>query len=175
MSVEVNVLFINGWGGSITSTSLAALRNRTIAKFGRTIYCPPPVNHQETGLILRYLEKWKDSQILVGLSCGCSTINAIAAHTQKTERIPFALYYSPSMYCGIGVVSPIIERAQEVNSWGLDFFNPGSRRLIWPAAGNKTTKFDPQIYTGLPHGTTPNSAAAQQRLFDEIEKAQKGT
>ena len=150
-----NVLFINGWGGAITSISLAGLRNRTIAEFGSSIYAPPPVNHQETGLILRYLEKWKDAQILVGLSCGCSTINAIAQHAKKGERIPFAMYFSPSMMCGVGTVPPIVERAAEVNSNAADPFNPFSRRLIVPADGNVTTKFDARIQSGLRHGFTP--------------------
>lgn len=166
-----NVLFINGMGGDMTSFTLAALRNRTIAKFGKRIYAPPPVDYQETGLILRYLEKWKDLQILVGLSCGCSTINAVAKYAAKGERIPFAMFYSPSIWCGVGTVPPIVERAAEVNSWPADFFNPGSRRLIVPAPGNTTTKFDAPIKTGLGHGFTPNSPVAEQRLFAEIERA----
>ncbi len=167
---EVNVLFINGMGGAFTSMSLARLRNRTVAKFGRKIYAPPPVDYKETGLVLRYLDRWKDAQILVGLSCGCSTINAIAQYANKKERIPFAMYYSPSIYCGVGQVSPIVERATQVSSWAVDFFNPGTRRLIAPKSGNTTTKID-EIKTGLSHGTTPDSAAAQQRLFAEIQLA----
>lgn len=170
-----NVLFINGMGGDFTSFTLAALRNRTIAKFGRAIYAPPPVDYKETGLILRYLEKWTDIQILVGLSCGCSTINAIAKHLVDTktkgERIPFAMYYSPSIFCGVGTVSPIIERAAEINSRGSDPFNPGSRRLIVPAEGNTVTKFDPPTRTGLGHGFTPNSEQAQTVLWDAIQNS----
>jgi hypothetical protein len=165
-----NVLFINGWGGAITSTSLAGLRNRTIAEFGEAIYAPPPVNYEETGLILRYLEKWKDVQILVGLSCGCSTINAIAKHAASGERIPFAMYFSPSIWCGVGDVSPIVERAAEVHSRATDPFNPGSRRLIVPADGNLTTKFDGPIKSGLHHGFTPDSQEAQQVLFEAIRQ-----
>lgn len=165
-----NVLFINGMGGDLTSFTLAALRNRTIAEFGRAIYSPPPVDYQETGLILRYLEKWKDIQILVGLSCGCSTINAISKYAAKGERIPFAMFYSPSIYCGVGKVQPIVERAAEVNSWAADFFNPGSRRLIVPEVGNTKTKFDAPIKSGLAHGYTPNSPVAQRVLWDAIQK-----
>lgn len=172
---QINVLFINGMGGSWTSQSLAALRNRTIERFGDTIYCPPAVNYRETGLIQRYLAKWKNPQILVGLSCGCSTINAIAGAIDAPEKIPFAQYYSPSMWCGLGTVDPIIERVQEVNSWAADWFNPGSRQLVKPTPGNTTTKFNPPIKSGLAHGFTPNSPVAQTVLFNEIEKAQKGT
>jgi len=164
-----NVLFINGWGGAITSTSIAALRNDTIAKFGRKIYAPPPVNHQETGLILRYLEKWQDVQILVGLSCGCSTINAIAAHAKKGERIPYAMYCSPSIYCGLGKVPAIVERATQVTSWGLDFFNPGSRMLVQRASGNTTSGID-EIQTSSGHGFTPGAAGVRERLWKEIER-----
>ena len=170
---EVNVLFINGWGGAITSTSLAGMRAKTIARFGSSIYCPPPVNYTETGLILRYLEKWTDAQILVGLSCGCSTINAIAHHVSKGERIPFAMYCSPSMWCGIGTVPPIIRRATQVSSWAGDFFNPGTRRLVVRAPGNTTTHID-EIKTGLAHGSTPSSPLAVDRLYAEILQAQKG-
>lgn len=165
---EPNVLFVNGWGGAITSTALAGMRNATIAKFGRKIYAPPPVNYTETGLILRYLEKWKDIQILVGLSCGCSTINLIANY-RPGERIPYAQFCSPSMYCGVGYVPANIERATQVSSWGADFFNPGTRRLVVPVGGNKITKID-EIKTGLGHGNTPSSAAARERLFAEIER-----
>ncbi len=165
-----NVLFINGWGGAITSTSLAGLRDRTIAEFGREIYAPPPVNYTETGLILRYLEKWKDAQVLVGLSCGCSTINLIATHAAKGERIPFAMYFSPSMWCGVGYVPQIVERTAEVHSTPADPFNPGSRRLIVPAGGNAKTTFDPPIRSGRPHGFTPDSPEAQRVLFDAIRR-----
>lgn len=175
MSVEPNVLFINGMGGSFTSGSIAALRERTIAEFGRKIYCPPPVNYKETGLILRYLENWTDDLIIAGLSCGCSTINAIATHAPKGERIPFAMYYSPSVYCGVGKVPPIIERAQEVNSWAGDWFNLGSQRLIIPVGGNVITKFNDRIKTGMGHGFTCGSLVAQAVLFSEINKALKGT
>lgn len=164
----LNVLFINGWGGAITSTSLAGLRNRTVAEFGREIYAPPPVNHTETGLILRYIEKWKNAQILVGLSCGCSTINLIATHAAKGERIPFAMYFSPSMWCRVGHVRQLVERAAEVHSTPADPFNFGSRRLIVPVAGNTKTTFDPPIRSGRPHGFTPDSPEAQRVLFGVI-------
>ena len=167
-----NVLFINGWGGAITSTSIAGLRNDTVAKFGRKIYAPPPVNHQETGLILRYLEKWQDVQILVGLSCGSSTINAIAQHAKKGERIPFAMYCSPSIYCGLGYVPAIVERATQVTSWGLDFFNPGSRMLVQRAAGNRVTVID-KMQTSAAHGFTPGASGVRERLWKEIERTLK--
>lgn len=170
MARQVNVLFINGWGGDWTSQSLARMREKTIAEFGRKIYAPPPVNHQETGLILRYLDKWQDDQILVGLSCGCSTINAIAQHAKRGERIPFAMYCSPSMYCGVGVVDPIIRVACEVNSWAFDFFNPGSRQLVVPESGNTSTRFE-RIKTSKAHGFTPDDARAQTRLNTAIRTA----
>lgn len=167
---EVNVLFINGWGGAITSTSLAGLRNRIIGHFGRKIYAPPPVDYQETGLILRYLEKWKDAQILVGLSCGCSTINEIAKHVAKNEKIPYAMYCSPSMYCRVGRVLPIIKRATQVTSWGFDMFNPGSRMLIQRAPGNNVTTID-KMQTRSSHGFTPGAAGVAERLIKEIDMA----
>lgn len=170
MATQVNVLFINGWGGAITSTSLAGLRNSTVSKFGSKIYSPPPVNHQETGLILKYLEKWNDAQILVGLSCGCSTINLIAQHAQKGERIPYAMYCSPSMYCGLGYVPPMIERATQVTSWGLDFFNPGSRMLVQRASNNQLTQID-KMQTSAAHGWTPGAAGVRERLWKEIDRA----
>lgn len=164
-----NVLFINGWGGAITSQSIAGLRDRTVAKFGRNIYAPPPVNHTETGLILRYLEKWKDAQILVGLSCGCSTINLIAKHAAKGERIPYAMYCSPSIYCGLGYVPPIVERATQVTSWAADFFNPGSRMIVQRAPGNSVTVID-KMQTAAGHGFTPGASGVQERLWQEIER-----
>lgn len=170
---EVNVLFINGWGGDLTSMTLAALRNRIVGRFGRTIYAPPPVNHTETGMILRYLEKWKDAQILVGLSCGDSTINLIAEHAPKGEDIPFAMFYSPSMWCKLGTTPALIKVACEVNSWAFDPFNPGARQLLKPAPGNTTTKFE-RIKTNYAHGLTPNDAEAEQRLIRAISDAQKG-
>jgi hypothetical protein len=164
-----NILFINGWGGAITSTSIAGLRNDTVSKFGRKIYAPPPVNHRETGLILRYLEKWQDVQILVALSCGCSTINAIAQHAKKGERIPYAMYCSPSIWCGLGVVPAIVERATQVTSWAGDFFNPGSRMLLQRADGNTTTVID-KMQTSSAHGFTPGAAGVRERLWKEIER-----
>lgn len=168
--MAVNVLFINGWGGSVTSQSIAGLRDRTVARFGRKVYAPPPVNHQETGLILRYLEKWQDAQILVGLSCGCSTINAIAKYAKKGERIPYAMYCSPSIYCGLGYVPPIVERATQVTSWGLDFFNPGSRMLVQRSPANRTTIID-KMQTAAAHGFTPGASGVSERLWKEIDAA----
>lgn len=170
---EVNVLFINGWGGALTSQSIYGLRERTIAEFGRSIYCPPPVNHTETGLILRYMAKWKDALIPVGLSCGCSTINAVMEVAPQGERVPAAFYYSPSMYCGVGKVPAIVKVAVEVNSWAGDFFNPFSRNLIVPAPGNETTRFE-RMESGMAHGFTPKYGPAQVRLFMAIRDAQKG-
>jgi hypothetical protein len=173
MPRQVNVLFINGWGGDATSFTLAQMRNDVIAKFGLSIYCPPPVNHQETGLILRYMAKWRDDQILVGLSCGCSTINEIIKQTPTGERIPYAMYLSPSVYCGIGSrpVLPIVLRAQEVNSWALDIFNPGARQLIVKSPGNHITTLLPRLKTSNAHGFTPNNPQARALLKTEIERA----
>lgn len=170
---QVNVLFINGMGGKWTSGSLAALRNRTVARFGTTIYAPPPVDYKETGLILRYLERWRDDQILVGLSCGCSTINAIANSITKGERIPYAMYCSPSVWCGLGTVPKIVERATQVTSWPADFFNPGSRMIVQRGPGNTTTVLD-KMQTSTGHGFTPGASGVDERLYKEISLAQQG-
>lgn len=173
MAKQVNVLFINGWGGDATSFELAAMRNDVIAKFGRRIYCPPPVNHNETGLILRYLEKWVDDQIMVGLSCGCSTINEVCKAAPKGDSIPYAMYLSPSMWCGIGSrpVLPIVKRAQQVTSWWGDLFNPGARQLINLQPGNRVSKLLPTINSGYAHGWSPRSPQARAALKLEIETA----
>ena len=169
---EINVLFINGWGGDMTSQSLAGLRNRVLARFQRTIYAPPPVNHTETGLILRYLEKWKEDQILVGLSCGCSTINLIAKHAPKGERIPYAMLCSPSIWCGLGTTPDIVQRATHVSSWPADFFNPMSRRIVKRDDGSfRGIDF---VQTSAAHGFTPGAAVVTERLIAEIERVQKG-
>lgn len=163
-----NVLFVNGWGGAVTSTSLAGLRNRTIAEFGSAIHAPEPVNYTSESALLRYLDKWQDIQILVMLSCGCSAGNKIAAQ-RPNEIIPYAIYYSPSRLCGIlGFPVPKnIARATQVTSNPYDFFNLGAARMIKPAAGNTISKID-EIYAGLPHGSTSGHAGAQARLFAEI-------
>lgn len=173
MPRQVNVLFINGWGGDATSFELAAMRNDVLATFGKNIYCPPPVNHQETGTILRYLEKWVEDQILVGLSCGCSTINEIIKHAAKGENIPYAMYLSPSRLCGIGSrpVLPIVKRAQEINSWWGDGFNLGNLQCIHLAEGNKTTTLLPRYTSGYAHGWSPRSPVARKMLKDEIGRA----
>lgn len=169
-----NILFINGWGGGLTSGSIKTLRDDTVARFGRKIYAPPPVNHTETGLILRYLERWKDVQLFVGLSCGCATIKEIARHAPKGERIPYAMLCSPSIYCtgevgtGVHYLAPIVERATQVTSWRFDFFNPGSRMLVQRAPGNKTTIID-KMQTNSAHGFTPGAAGVRERLWAEIE------
>lgn len=165
---EPNVLFIHGAGpNTLLGGHLEAMRNATIARFGRSIYAPPAVDHTETGLISRYLDKWKDIQILVGLSCGCSTINKIAA-SRPNERIPYAMYCSPSMWCGVGYVSQSIERATQVTSV-MDFWNPGGRTLIQPQGGNTRSVID-TLQTDRGHVATPTYPAAIQRLFAEIER-----
>lgn len=169
MSAEPNIMMINGWGGAITSSALRGLWNRTITEFGRSIYAPPPVDYKETGLILRYLAQTKDPWIFVGLSCGCSTINAIA-NAAPNEPILHAFYYSPSMYCGVGRVPKNVSRATQVSSWSWDFFNPGSRQLIVPVTGNTVTKFN-TIQTNIAHGYTPNSMEAETQLFTTIQRA----
>jgi hypothetical protein len=169
---QPNVLCINGMGGSWTSGSLYALWQRMTEEFGRGIYAPPPVNYKETGMILRYFHKTVDPWIMVGLSCGCSTINAVA-NAAPTEKIVHAFYYSPSMYCGVGEVSMNVAKATQVSSWPFDFFNPGSRQLIVPKGSNKVTVFN-TIQTNLGHGFTCSSPAAQAQLFDAIRK-QKGS
>jgi hypothetical protein len=169
-----NVLFINGWGGSATSRSLAALRQRTIAEFGNAIYAPEPVNYTNEKQIAGWMDKWKDVQILVLLSCGCSAGNKIAA-LRPNEVIPYAIYYSPSRPCGIlgFPVPPNIAKATQVTSNGWDIFNPGAPMSIYATKGNKTSKID-EIYSGMLHGYTPGHAEAQARLFAEIRASLKG-
>ena len=164
-----NVLFINGWGGAFTSQSLAWLRNRTIAEFRDRVYAPPPVNYTNEDMLLRYLDKWKDKQILVMLSCGCSAGDKIAG-LRPNETIPYAIHYSPSRLCGIlGFPVPKnIAKVQEVNSNYFDGFNLGAMQMIYPKKGNTTTKVMPRIFSGLPHGYTPNYLPAQELLFAEI-------
>ncbi len=169
-----NVLFINGWGGALTSFSIANLRNRTIAEFGNQIYAPPPVNYTDESMLARYLDKWVDIQILVMLSCGCSAGNKIAAVRPK-EIIPYAMYYSPSPRCGfLGFPVPKnIAKATQVTSNSWDFFNLGGMMITKPAAGNATSKID-EIYSGKNHGWTPDHAGAQARLWAEIRVTLKG-
>jgi hypothetical protein len=83
------------------------------------------------------------------------------------------MYLSPSIYCGIGSrpVTPIVKRAQQVSSWGLDWFNPGSRQLIKLSPGNMISKLLPTIETGNAHGWTPRDPKARSALITEIERA----
>ena len=164
-----NVLFINGWGGAFTSQPLAWLRNRTIAEFRDRIYAPPPVNYSNEDMLFRYLDKWKDKQILVMLSCGCSAGNKIAG-LRPNETIPYAIYYSPSRLCGIlgFPVAKNIAKAQEVNSNNFDGFNLGAMQMIYRKKGNDVTKLEDRMYSGMNHGFTPNYLPAQERLFAEI-------
>lgn len=166
-----NILFIHGAGpNNFFGGHLEAMRNATVAKFGNKIYAPPAVDYTERGLILRYLDKWKDVQIIVGLSCGCSAINAIAA-SRPSERIPYAMYCSPSWFCGVGAVPPNVLRATQVSpSW--DGWNPFGAMLVQPAAGNRITVTD-RMNTDRGHVSTPTYPAAVQRLFAEVERTLK--
>jgi hypothetical protein len=166
-----NVLFINGWGGKVTSASLAALRNRTVMHFGNKIFAPDTVNYTNEEALMSYLDKWKDPQILVMLSCGCSSGNKIAA-MRRNEVIPYAIYYSPSRLCGIlGFPVPSnIAKATQVTSNPWDMFNLGAARMIKPMRGNTTSQID-EIYAGMPHGSTPGHGGAQARLWAEIRAA----
>ncbi len=171
---QVNVLFINGWLGAAPSFALHDMRDDTIAVFGNSIHCPEPFNHNDTAGILAAVKRWKDPQIFVALSCGCTTINECAKWVDAIESIPFAMYLSPSFPCGIGTrpVPPVIKRAQEVNSWAADGFNLGQRQAIKLAPGNKTTVLLPRIksaFTG--HGFTPYRADARASLHSEIRRA----
>jgi hypothetical protein len=165
----LNVLFIHGAGpNALFGGHLEAMRNATVARYSRDqIYAPPAVDYTETGLIARYLDKWKDDQILVGLSCGCSTINAIAK-SRPTERIPYAMYCSPSIYCGLGYVPSNVARATQVTSIA-DFFNPGGRMIVQAAAGNNVSVID-KMQTSRTHGSTPSAAGVYDRLFEEIDR-----
>jgi hypothetical protein len=122
-------------------------------------------------MIMRYLDKWVDVQLLALLSCGCSAGAKIAA-LRPNEKIPFAMFYSPSRMCGmLGFPIPKnIERATQVTSNPFDVFNPGAAQLVKPMRGNTTTKID-AINSGYPHGWTPDSPQAQKRLWEEIQRA----
>jgi hypothetical protein len=62
-------------------------------------------------------------------------------------------------------------RAQEVNSWALDIFNPGARQLIVKSPGNHITTLLPRLKTSNAHGFTPNNPQARALLKTEIERA----
>jgi len=170
MAKEVNVLFIHGAGPNIMfGGALEQLRNITIRHFGRRIYAPPAVDHQEAGLIARYLDKWKDDQILIGLSCGCSAINKIAA-SRPSERIPFAMYCSPSRWCNLGYVPPNVRHAMQVTSNAWDGWNLGGAQIVQrrdPTQGSLVEVFK----SGYGHTTSPLHPHAWARLREEIERA----
>lgn len=170
----MNVLWINGWLGAGPSFALHDMRKDTNRIFGNKIYSPEPINHNETDKFIQLIEKWKDDVIVVGLSCGCSTINEAAKWLKIGERIRFAMYLSPSFPCGIGTrpVPPVIERAQEVNSLaGTDVFNPFCRQAIVAAPGNNKSVILPRLKTWKGHGTTPFDATARAILQREIRSA----
>lgn len=169
-----NILFINGWGNALTSVSIANLRVRTIKEFGDQIYAPPPVDYTDTTALLRYLDKWKDVQIIAALSCGCTTIEAIA-NARKGEIIPYAIFYSPSIWCGFGrtPIPSSVLKATQATSNPFDFFNPGGKLILKRGAGNNVTKID-EIKTGRMHGFSPDSPEAQARFWSEIRATLKG-
>lgn len=169
-----NVMFINGWGNALTSQSIARMRNRMIQEFGDQIYAPPPVDYNDASTMLRYLDKWRDVQILVPLSCGCTSINAIAA-MRPNEVIPYVMYCSPSLPCGFGrtVVPKNVAKATQVTSNAFDVFNPGGYKIIKAAAGTDPKRID-VINSGARHGYTPDSPLAQARLIAEIKATLTG-
>lgn len=169
-----NVLFINGWGNALTSRSIANLRTRTINRFGDQIYAPPPVDYTDTSMLLRYLDKWKDIQLIAALSCGCTTIEAIA-DARQGEIIPYAIFYSPSIWCGFGrtPVPKNVLKATQATSTPYDIFNPGGRLILKRRAGNTVTKID-EIKTNYSHGWTCDHPGAQMRFWAEIEATLKG-
>lgn len=165
-----NVLFIHGAGPNfLLGGALEQLRNKTIAEFRDKIYAPPAVDHSEVGLIGRYLDKWKDVQILVGLSCGCSAINAIAKSRPK-ERIPFAMYCSPSRFCNLGTVPANVERAMQATSNNWDGWNLGGGKIVQRTPGTKGTPID-EYYTGYGHINSPLHPQVWSRLKLEIERS----
>ena len=171
---QINVLWINGWLGKVPSFALHEMRDWINPQFGSRINSPEPINHNETDKFLRLIKTWKDDVIVVGLSCGCSTINEAAKWVPIGERIRFAMYLSPSFPCGIGSrpVPAVIERAQEVNSLvGTDPFNWTCAQAIVAAPGNKKTVILPRIKTWNGHGTTPRNQQARLVLKQEIERA----
>lgn len=169
-----NVLFINGWGGALTSFSIANLRNRTIKEFGDQIYAPPPVDYTDESSLMRYIDKWKDIQLIAELSCGVSAGLKIAA-MRPNEKIPYMICYSPSRRCGVlGFPVPKnVAKATQVTSNPLDFFNLGGLMCIKPAKGNGVTQID-EIKSGYPHGWTCDHPGAQARLWAEIRATLRG-
>lgn len=174
---EINVLFIHGWGpDALFGGALETLRNNTIAEFGNTIFAPPALDYQEAAKLMAYLARWQDDTVIAGLSCGCGRINMLATQMPK-ERIPFAIYYSPSIPCGmnayqkLGAVPPNIERALQVTPSYDWFFNPFRQHLIYAAPGNTTSKIE-FMQSDKGHGTTPLYGPAQERFFAEIRRAQ---
>lgn len=168
-----NLIFINGWGNALTSVSIANLRARTIKEFGDQIYAPPPVDYTDTSMLLRYLDKWKDIQIIAALSCGCTSIEAIA-DARQGEIIPYAIFYSPSIWCGFGrtpVPKNVLRATQATSRWS-DPFNPGAYMILKRRAGNTVTKID-EIKTGYSHGFTPDHPGAQVRFWSEIRATLK--
>lgn len=175
---EVNVLFIHGWGpDALFGQALETLRRNTIAEFGNSIFAPPAVDYQEAAKMMAYLARWNDDTVIAGLSCGCGRINMLAKQMPK-ERIPFAIYYSPSIPCGmnayqkLGAVPTNIERGLQVTPAVDIFFNPFRQNLIYPAPGNTTSKIE-FMQSDKGHGSTPLYGPAQERFFNEIEHAQR--
>jgi hypothetical protein len=144
--MKLNVLFIHGWGpDALFGGALETLRNNTLAEFGRSIFSPASLDYQEAVKMMAYLAAWKDDTVLVGLSCAGGRINMLAKQMPK-ERIPFAMYCSPSIPCGmngimkLGAVPSNIERALQVTPAFDPFFNPFRSNLIYHAPGNRHQK-----------------------------------
>jgi hypothetical protein len=178
MTKEVNILFIHGWGpDALFGQALETLRRNTIAEFDDTIFAPPALDYQEAAKMMAYLARWKDDTIMVALSCGCGRVNMLAKD-MPAERIPFAMYCSPSIPCGmnpvqkLGAVPVNIERALQVTPSSDWFFNPFRQNLIYAAPGNTTSKIE-FMQSDRGHGTTPLYGPAQDRFFAEIKRAQQ--
>ena len=89
------------------------------------------------------------------------------------ERVPYAMYLSPSRLCGIGSrpIPKIVQRAQEINSNVFDVFNLGGMPAVHRAADNSVTTVDKPILTGYGHGFTPDAPVAIQKLIEAISRA----
>lgn len=170
--MSINVLMVHGAGpNNWFGGYLEAMRNAVLKKFPdpKQVWVPRAIDWTEYNTLVRLLAQWKDDTILVGLSCGCTSVTlAIAEHSM--EKIPYAMLCSPSMFCGVTPLPPNVRRATQVTSNRLDGWNLGARMLVSISAVNKTTALD-QFFTGMAHIASPGHPTVVKRLLDEIDLA----
>lgn len=169
----INVQFVYGAGNdNWFGAALRGLRDDTIDRFGKSIYCPRIVDWTEVDTLNRLVSQWKDPTILVGHSCGCQSATR-AAVANSMKRIPFLMAIAPSMYCSPFSITPNVKAACQASSWWGDFFNPGARMLLGVSGTNHVTDLS-RFTTGLSHLNAPSSPEVKTRLFTEINLALKG-